>query len=149
MLSLACLGQEPELFTVKYDKFQKVTTIRGEFPVESSDPKDRQTMDAAVYARIPDGEKPVMAFALSIKPKWLLDQPTLRFLVNDKLLEYSTRDIDYRIIYIVPFYDFDRIANGKTVEIQLSTFEGKLSEETLAAFRKLVELAKPSPPPDR
>ena len=148
MLSAWCFGQKPE-FTVEYDKFQLSTRIRGEFEVDVTNTKTQWTMRMVAIARVPDNGKPVMMLYFSMSPKWLFNYSKLRFLVNDRLLEYQSKDIDYSAIFVIPYYDFDRIANGKTVEIQLSTFEGKLSEDTLAAFRKLVELAKPKPPPDR
>lgn len=142
MLSVVCLGQDVD-FTVKYDKFQRVTTIRGEIPVKPSDPKDFQSLKMVAFARVPDGEPPQYLFYFSMTPKWLFNQPKLRLLADGLLMEYSSRDIDYSAVFIVPDYDVKHMANQKSVDLQISPFEGVIEKDSLTALKRLVELTKP------
>ena len=136
-----CWEQREPSFKVRYDKFQSETTIRFTAPVRASEGDGVLEMSATAF--VPDnGGKPSILLSFS-QPRQIYNQPTLRLLVNNHPMEFTSKDISQYAVFIIPIYDFDRIATGKTVDIQLSTFEGSLTKETLNAFKKLVELTKP------
>jgi len=155
LFAAACFGQESKdwidrldavpTIDVKYDKFQMVTTMKVDCPIRPTDSKSDNWLAMIAAAQIPDNGKPHMMLMFRGIPKRLFNRPTLRFLINDRLLEYKTDEIDNSVIYTIPYYDFERIANAKTAEIQLSPFEGKLDEATLTALKNLFTLTKPQP----
>ena len=150
LLAVSCAAQstvKPPEVNVDYDKFQKVTKLRMEASLSSvAANTKRYTIDFTTVARIPDDGKPIILFYFSTSPKWLFNQPTLRIMVNERLLEFTTDEIDNSVIYSIPLADFKLIANADTVDIQLIPFETSLDDRTLAGLKNLLTLTTPQPP---
>lgn len=145
LLAFPCFGQTADIFapspkhTVKFDKFQYETRFRLPLNVERDNFYGGR-MELVITVICPVKGKPSHYFHFVPERKLhIYDHPTLRMLVDGLLMEIKSNDIDDTAIFKLRPEQFDFISRSKTVDIQLSPFEGSLDAESIAAIRALQE----------
>lgn len=97
-------------------------------------------MSLVITVICPVNGKPSHYFHFVPEDKWrVFNKPTLRMLVDTLLMEIPSNDIDETAIFKLRPEQFDFISRSKTVEIQVSSFEGSLDAESIAAIKALQE----------
>lgn len=144
LLVMPCAGQtvadavkkfeKSKSYTVKYDKFQMVTTVEFEKVLQGS-------LRIVAIANLFD-DRSNDHFALYIRSVHgtLYNHATLRFLLDGELMEIPTDQIDYSIIVQISPAQMTRIVEAKSVEMQIASFEGKVDKDTLTRLRNLASL---------
>lgn len=132
---------KPKDYKVEYDKFQKYTTV--EFTDVAWSTKKDSKHDGwylTVIATISDSGN--VSFDLYFRPssRFLFTQATLRILYDGELMEIPSRTIGYSALYNLSPDQFQKIIASKSVEVQISIFEGKISDKTLIKMRNLASL---------
>lgn len=130
---------KPKSYAVKYDKFQKETTVTTSHLVKSS--KNRTYMHMLASVSIPDkGEASFYFLFQSPRRDKLFSRDVLRIMTDDEILNLGESDIGYSTVFHIP--EFPKIVQSKSVEFQLAGFEGKLDDKTLTTLRNLYSLTK-------
>ena len=133
--------QDAKRYSVEYDKFQKEHIIHVDCDLKPTKTSGVQSMIWAIL-----GEDNSRTYALYFSAqRTLYNQPTLRLLIDGELVEVKDDDIDYSVMISIEPDLFNRIAKAKTVEVQISSFEGIVTEKCMTAFRNIVSLTKPPP----
>lgn len=142
--------EKPRDYTLTFDKFEKETKIdwhsyiRG--PRKKGFVSGNETLELIASVHIPQSGDTwySLLFIPSIHTIYDHDD-RLRFLVDGVNLDIHDRpSIDDVAGFIVTKDEWLKLISGKTVEMQLRSFEGTLDEKTLTAFRNLASLTKPS-----
>jgi hypothetical protein len=134
LLALPCVGQS---MRVEYDKFAKETTVMFTAFVPSTNEHLPLRMTVAVSL----GKTREYLFLLSSNNRNVLyNRETLRLLIDGQLMDIRSTDIGDQVSIRPTSVQFKRIANAKTVELQLQLFEGRLSSDTLKRLKNITTL---------
>ena len=139
---------KPKDYEVRYDKFQKVTEVAvKEQLIKSHQPNKFLNSNLHLSIDLWLGDSGDKFVFLSFREVNSCRTSTLRLLLNDKdVIELEDDTIDCLSTFSVNPKQLEQIANAKTVEMQLNSFEGKFDSKTLDVFVNLLTLTKPLRP---
>jgi hypothetical protein len=152
-----------DAFTVKYDKFKDQTAIHFEDGRISNDkgydPASLKLRGLFVFPGESLSADHVEGVGLSFKSNtrdWtFLRSNRLIIIADGKRFDlgdahrtsnvnsgsrYTSVSVTETLLYVIPWSDFQKIANASAVEMQIGIFEGKFDDKTLGLIKSLAIL---------
>ncbi len=125
-------------YEVKYDKFTRITavTTKDDAYVYSTNGAPTELVTVSIDVR---RNPPLSRLILIFEPS-LIHGSTLRLLADKHLIAVRAWKVSTGTYASLNAQHLRRLARAKTVEVQLGSFEGEFTSDTLRTFKELYSL---------